>query len=68
MDLVIGLHTADFMKRAIQLYGRLGFERSLKYDFEPANDGVIVKAFRLTICYLYRFRIIGKRIGLLLRE
>lgn len=45
----IGLHTADFMKSAINLYTRLGFERLPDYDFEPANDGVIVKAFRLTI-------------------
>ncbi|MFC7063189.1 GNAT family N-acetyltransferase [Halobacillus seohaensis] len=45
----IGLHTADFMKSAIQLYQRIGFERLPQYDFEPANDGVIVKAFRLSI-------------------
>jgi ribosomal protein S18 acetylase RimI-like enzyme len=45
----IGLHTADFMKSAIRLYERIGFERLPQYDFEPANDGVIVKAFRLPI-------------------
>ncbi|GAE25988.1 acetyltransferase [Halalkalibacter wakoensis JCM 9140] len=45
----IGLHTADFMKSAIKLYGELGFTRLPKYDFEPANDGVIVKAFRLEL-------------------
>ena len=45
----VGLHTADFMESAIKLYERLGFERLPKYDFEPANDGIIVKAFRFTI-------------------
>ncbi|MCQ6277149.1 GNAT family N-acetyltransferase [Bacillus sp. V3B] len=45
----IGLHTADFMESAIKLYGRLGFERLPQFDFEPANDGIIVKAFRLSI-------------------
>ena len=45
----IGLHTADFMESAIKLYERLGFNRLPKYDFEPSNDGIIVKAFRFTI-------------------
>ncbi|MDC3417372.1 GNAT family N-acetyltransferase [Aquibacillus salsiterrae] len=45
----IGLHTGDFMHQAIALYQRLGFERQPSADFEPANDGVIVKAFRLTL-------------------
>lgn len=45
----IGLHTADFMESAIRLYGKMGFERLQQFDFEPANDGVIVKAFRLDI-------------------
>ena len=45
----IGLHTADFMRSAIMLYGQMGFERLPQYDFEPANDGVIVKAFRLQL-------------------
>ena len=45
----IGLHTADFMTSAMRLYERLGFERLPQFDFEPANDGIIVKAFRLTI-------------------
>ncbi|GAE35522.1 GNAT family N-acetyltransferase [Halalkalibacter akibai] len=45
----IGLHTADFMESAITLYNRMGFERLPQYDFEPANDGVIVKAFRKKI-------------------
>ncbi|WP_421378328.1 GNAT family N-acetyltransferase [Bacillus salacetis] len=45
----IGLHTGDFMNDAIALYERFGFERLPQYDFEPANDGIIVKAFRLAI-------------------
>ncbi|MDT8859661.1 GNAT family N-acetyltransferase [Alkalihalobacillus sp. MEB130] len=45
----IGLHTADFMKSALALYERIGFERLPQYDFEPADDGVTVKAFRLAI-------------------
>jgi GNAT superfamily N-acetyltransferase len=44
----IGLHTADFMESAMRLYEGLGFERLPQYDFEPAGDGIIVKAFRLT--------------------
>ncbi|WP_227397080.1 GNAT family N-acetyltransferase [Jeotgalibacillus aurantiacus] len=42
----IGLHTGEFMKSAIALYSKYGFERMPDYDFEPANDGIIVKAFR----------------------
>lgn len=45
--LSMGLHTADFMEDAIKLYGYLGFERLPQYDFEPTNDGIIVKAFRI---------------------
>ncbi|WP_226037801.1 GNAT family N-acetyltransferase [Aquibacillus saliphilus] len=45
----IGLHTGSFMESAIKLYQRKGFERLPKDDFEPANDGIIVKAFRLSI-------------------
>lgn len=43
----MGLHTADFMEEAIKLYEHLGFERLPQFDFEPANDGIIVKAFRM---------------------
>jgi GNAT superfamily N-acetyltransferase len=43
----IGLHTGDFMHGAIQLYEKLGFERVPEYDFQPADDGITVKAFRL---------------------
>lgn len=45
----IGLHTADFMKDAIKLYDKMGFTRLPQYDFEPAGDGIIVKAFQLAI-------------------
>jgi GNAT superfamily N-acetyltransferase len=45
----IGLHTGEFMTNAIKLYEYFGFERLPQYDFEPANDGFIVKAFRLSI-------------------
>ncbi len=45
----IGLHTADFMETAMRLYERMGFARMPKFDFQPANDGIIVKAYRLSI-------------------
>ncbi|WP_066048929.1 GNAT family N-acetyltransferase [Robertmurraya korlensis] len=45
----VGLHTGEFMTNAIKLYENIGFERLPQFDFEPANDGIIVKAFRLSI-------------------
>ncbi|MCR2822215.1 GNAT family N-acetyltransferase [Lederbergia panacisoli] len=45
----IGLHTGEFMKQAIQLYTKHGFEHLPQYDFVPADDGIVVKAFRLGI-------------------
>lgn len=45
----IGLHTSDFMNDAVKLYEEQGFERLPQYDFEPADDGIIVKAFRIYI-------------------
>lgn len=45
----IGLHTGDFMETAMKLYETMGFERQPQYDFEPTNDGIIVKAYRLTL-------------------
>ena len=45
----VGLHTGEFMTGALRLYERLGFEHIPQYDFEPANDGIIVKAYRLSI-------------------
>lgn len=44
----IGLHTADFMGSAMKLYEHLGFERLPQFDFEPADDGIIVKAYQLS--------------------
>ena len=44
----IGLHTGEFMTGAMRLYERLGFERMPQHDFQPANDGIIVKAYRFS--------------------
>lgn len=44
----IGLHTGEFMENAMRLYERIGFKRLPQYDFQPADDGIIVKAYRLT--------------------
>ncbi len=45
----IGLHTAHFMESAMHLYKHLGFSRVPSLDFEPLDDGIIVKAFRLNL-------------------
>ncbi|RLL43721.1 GNAT family N-acetyltransferase [Oceanobacillus piezotolerans] len=45
----IGLHTSDFMEDAIQLYENLGFVRLPEFDFIPADDGIVVKAFQIHI-------------------
>ncbi len=45
----IGLHTGEFMKPAMNLYEKLGFERVPEYDFQPADDGITVKAFRFSM-------------------
>ncbi|MFD0674638.1 GNAT family N-acetyltransferase [Cohnella sp. GCM10027633] len=45
----IGLHTGEFMAPAIRLYEKFGFERVPEQDFQPADDGINVLAFRLTI-------------------
>ncbi|MFD2444876.1 GNAT family N-acetyltransferase [Bacillus sp. CGMCC 1.16607] len=45
----IGLHTADYMVSAMRLYEHLVFKRLPQFDFEPTNDGIIVKAFRLSL-------------------
>jgi hypothetical protein len=37
------------METTMKLYERMGFERLPQYDFEPANDGIIVKAYRLSL-------------------
>lgn len=46
---LIGLHTGEFMKPAIRLYERLGFRRVPEHDFQPADDGIVVRAYRLEI-------------------
>lgn len=46
---VLGLHTADFMVEAMTLYTRLGFKHVPELDFEPGNDGIIVKAFKIEL-------------------
>ncbi|WP_043932065.1 GNAT family N-acetyltransferase [Bacillus sp. EB01] len=45
----IGLHTGSFMGDAMKLYEGLGFERQPEFDFEPADDGIIVKAYQLKL-------------------
>lgn len=45
----VGLHTADFMANAMQLYTSFGFERVPALDFTPLDDGIIVKAFKLIL-------------------
>ncbi|UFU00488.1 GNAT family N-acetyltransferase [Radiobacillus kanasensis] len=45
----IGLHTGSFMTGAMKLYEGFGFERLPEYDFEPANDGIVVRAYRLKL-------------------
>lgn len=37
------------MEGAIRLYDSIGFKRLPVYDFEPADDGVVVKAFQVSI-------------------
>lgn len=37
------------MKNAIRLYEMMGFERVPELDFIPANDGIVVKAYRYSI-------------------
>ena len=36
------------MQNAVQLYERFGFKRLPQFDFQPADDGIIVKAYRLS--------------------
>jgi len=45
----VGLHTAEFMTSAISLYTKMNFEHMPELDFEPANDGIIVKGFRYAL-------------------
>lgn len=45
----VGLHTAEFMKNALSLYRKMNFHFVPELDFEPANDGIIVKGLRYLI-------------------
>lgn len=45
----IGLHTGEFMKGAMRLYEKIGFRRVPELDFVPADDGIVVKAYRYQI-------------------
>lgn len=45
----IGLHTGEFMIDAQRLYEKIGFYRVPELDFDPAGDGIIVKAYRKII-------------------
>ncbi|CAM5207276.1 putative N-acetyltransferase YhbS OS=Ureibacillus acetophenoni OX=614649 GN=SAMN05877842_1183 PE=4 SV=1 [Ureibacillus acetophenoni] len=44
----MGLHTADYMETAMKLYEKIGFVRTPEEDFIPLEDGIVVKAFRIT--------------------
>ncbi len=45
----VGLHTADYMANAMQLYKSFGFERVPALDYMPLDDGILVKAFKLVL-------------------
>ncbi|MEH7885294.1 GNAT family N-acetyltransferase [Bacillus sp. JJ1609] len=45
----IGLHTGEFMIHAKKLYEKLGFHRVPELDFVPADDGIVVNAYRYTL-------------------
>ncbi|TMU83469.1 GNAT family N-acetyltransferase [Bacillus sp. BHET2] len=45
----VGLHTAEFMKNALSLYRKMNFHPVPELDFEPANDGIIVKELKYFI-------------------
>lgn len=45
----IGLHTGEFMKAAMKLYEKIGFERVPELDFVPADDGIVKKGYRYQI-------------------
>lgn len=44
----IGLHTIEAMDVARAMYGRMGFERTPRYDFHPSGE-TVVEAYRLDL-------------------
>ncbi len=45
----VGLHTADYMENAMNLYKSFGFERAPAMDYTPLDDGIVIKAFKLNL-------------------
>jgi GNAT superfamily N-acetyltransferase len=45
----IALHTLDFMRAAIRLYERLGYERAPEYDFPAGKGHFTAITYRLTL-------------------
>ncbi len=45
----VGLYTGSFMKNAISLYEKMGFERVYSFDVSPIYDGIAVEAFRFNL-------------------
>lgn len=44
----LGLHTADMMQTAMQMYERMGFVRAPEFDFHP-TENVVIKGYRLNL-------------------
>jgi GNAT superfamily N-acetyltransferase len=45
----LALHTLDFMRAAVRLYERLGYERLPEYDFRARSGGFMAIAYRLPL-------------------
>jgi GNAT superfamily N-acetyltransferase len=45
---VLGLHTADMMQTAMQMYERMGFVRAPEFDFHP-SENTVIKGYRLDL-------------------
>lgn len=45
----VGLHTADYMANAMNLYKSFGFLRAPDLDYTPFDDGITIKAFKLNL-------------------
>jgi predicted N-acetyltransferase YhbS len=44
----LGLHTADIMQTAMQMYERMGFVRAPELDFHP-TENALIKGYRLPL-------------------